>query len=94
MAHVLIVALLLAADPAFAATLGGPAVAWTDLADQVLEEAAAFAIPAAGIGVVALGIGLVTNVSIERIAQFLVAGAILAGGAVFASDILGAELLR
>jgi hypothetical protein len=86
--------LVLAAGNALGQTIGGPASPFSDLADQVLDDMTAFAIPAAGIGLISMAFGLITNISIERMAQTVVAAAILGMGALAAPDILGAELLR
>lgn len=90
---VLATSLVLAASTAGAQTLDGPSVAWTDLAEQVLDEMEEFGTIAAGIGLLALGFGIMLGVSIERVATTLVAGAILAAGSITSSAILGAELL-
>jgi hypothetical protein len=84
--------LLFSASQALGQTIGGPASPFSDLADIVLDDMVAFGAAAAGIGIISMGFGLITNIGIERIAQTLVAGAILAMGAAAAPDLLGAEL--
>ena len=87
------VLLLVTGHGAFAQTIGGPETPLAELAQQVVDEAVLFGISGAGIGLACLAFGLIMNINIERIAHYLVAGAILASGLTAGSMVLGAELV-
>jgi hypothetical protein len=84
-----VIFLLMTAE-AQAMEFSGPGIGLTEIADQALTEVETFGLSIAGIGIILLGLGVALGVSIERMGHPLVAGSILAGGAIFASTVLGA----
>jgi hypothetical protein len=93
--RVLIVALplLLHGLDAAAQTLGaGPAIAATQIVDDLLADVTTAGAALIGIGLFAVALGFFAGLPIERFASGVVAGAILAAGSTVTTMVLGAEL--
>lgn len=87
-----LLAVALLSDPAAAHTLGGPDLGWTRMAFTVFDEAMGVAMWAIVIGIVALGVALLSGLQVTPVINMCVAGGILTLGGAAISVVLGAEL--
>jgi hypothetical protein len=94
MTRVLVLAavLLLHTIDAHAQTLAGPAIAATQIVDDLLADVSAAGGALIGIGLFVLAFAFFAGLSIERFASTVIAGAILASGAGVTTMVLGATI--